>query len=617
MKKIAFICNTQITDYNFSKIKIEYIYIDESVIENALDVLKFLLKNIDKLTELDGILIDASINIDIRIYLALYIRLNSEWKFDDKPLVILTNENYDYERLIQRKIEGKNSFIPSINTKFMTTDVWDLEGFKNDLESHFIKYNYFSENRFNRDQYIIVEHLGNNHQVANEWGAYKLAHIAGLSHLLSIIEQQQPASKTLYFKYLKRKENITINTEGGIINTNTAINKYLYIDDNYNKGWELVFNAIFQQINPNLGIESFTEIPQNENEVANSITQIIENIESNKYQGVLLDLRLIPSDDDHEKTNTKITEFTGGRILRELKERFPFLPIIMVTASNKAWNMQQLLDAGADGYFIKEDPESNPNEEISKNSYEAFKELIVKCQDKYKQLEPFWKYIEEIENKGTLIQERADTNGNITIVEKRIKERLKMFFGLLKRSFEDSKFNKRFYYSDIELAFMTLWSCLNDIQFIYYEKQGDSTYKINSSLVSHFSITNTPNDYQFLTFLDENKLKTRIKENTQNKTFDFDMSNKENGKKIKYYIGQLIAFLIFAFASDSTKRDDFLKKLFLLKEKRNHLYLTHGDENTDDFFQKLEANNNELTLTECVELFEIIYFLLKGVFIKI
>jgi DNA-binding NarL/FixJ family response regulator len=30
----------------------------------------------------------------------------------------------------------------------------------------------------------------------------------------------------------------------------------------------------------------------------------------------------------------------------------------MFTASNKAWNMKALLDAGADGYYIKESPEN-------------------------------------------------------------------------------------------------------------------------------------------------------------------------------------------------------------------------------------------------------------------
>jgi hypothetical protein len=282
----------------------------------------------------------------------------------------------------------------------------------------------------------------------------------------------------------------------------------------------------------------------------------------------------------------------------------------MVTASNKAWNMQQLLDVGADGYFIKEDPESNPSEEVSKSSYEAFKELIKKCQDKYNQLKPFWKYIKEIEERGTLIEEKSDSNGT-TKVNERIKERLKMFFGLLKRTFEDSEYNKQFHYSDIKLAFMTLWSCLNDIQYIYYEKQPDNSFKIKANLIHRLSIPNNPNDYHFLTFLDSNnKLKTRIKEDKENETFVFNMNNSENGNRIKNFIGQLIAFLIFAFENDITKRDEYLKILYALKNKRNHLYLTHGDENSNDFFHKLEQENQEITLNECKKLFEIVYFLL-------
>ena len=74
--------------------------------------------------------------------------------------------------------------------------------------------------------------------------------------------------------------------------------------------------------------------------------------------------------------------------------------------------------------------------------------MIEESRKKYKALEPFWNYIAEIED-GNLIEERNE-NG-VTKVEERIKERLRMFFGLLKRSFEDSKYNEQFHYSDMKL----------------------------------------------------------------------------------------------------------------------------------------------------------------------
>lgn len=50
-------------------------------------------------------------------------------------------------------------------------------------------------------------------------------------------------------------------------------------------------------------------------------------------------------------------EFSGMKILKAIKAANQGIQVIMFTASNKAWNMKALLDAGADGYYIKESPE--------------------------------------------------------------------------------------------------------------------------------------------------------------------------------------------------------------------------------------------------------------------
>ena len=266
----------------------------------------------------------------------------------------------EIESFNRRRLEGKSAFISTDDTKFMSTNEWHPQDM---IEEHFTEYNYLSSSlEINMNQFYAVP-LNNRHQITNEWGAYKLAYTARLFNLLPIIEEKQPASKTIYFKYLKRKmlENSS-NTEGiSTPSQSVSTIKYLLIDDNHDKGWSSVFDAIFQQVDTQLGIVAYQNIAQINENITIAITEIIAEIEDKKYQGVLLDLRLTNEDDKPDKGNTEILNFSGGKILKALKDKYPFLPVIMVTASNKAWNMQQLLDAGADGYFIKEDPESNPS----------------------------------------------------------------------------------------------------------------------------------------------------------------------------------------------------------------------------------------------------------------
>ena len=74
-------------------------------------------------------------------------------------------------------------------------------------------------------------------------------------------------------------------------------------------------------------------------------------------------------------------------------------------------------------------------------------------------------------------------------MQERMKERFEMFYGLLKRSFEETKFNEEnYHYSHLELAFMTLWSCLNDIQHEFFDKSDSSHQKSNGIFYQNWDL---------------------------------------------------------------------------------------------------------------------------------
>jgi len=623
-------------DYSFKEIQMEEIPFKQEEIINSnhpeRSIHDFLQESIIKLQQSNGILISCNCDWKISTNIILYLRLNEKWNLGSHPIIWDSKKELSEILLLGINEKFHNSFIPNDLTHFIDRRLHN--SINSEIESHFLSDN---NDLFSLEQITVKPYKSSGHQITNEWGAFKLAYTAGFYHLLSMIEEQQEASRTLYFNYLKRKYinyNEVANTEG-VVADNNPTKKYLLIDDNYDKGWKLVFAEILKQAN--LSLDAFEEIKNiSEENEERLIEEIKTKIKDADYQGILLDLRLTASDNSKTKSNTNITDFTGGRILKALKREFPYLPIIIVTASNKAWNMRQLLDGGADGYFIKEDPESNPSEEISINTYEAFVELIKTCQEKYKTLAPFWAYINDVKTNPTLITERDGS-----VVQERIRERLEMFFGLLKRSFEDSEYNGRFHYSDKTLAFMTLWSCLNDIQYIFYDKTETHADWLHNNKQKH-NIKIEESLCIERDLLDSNrylqKRTTETKSNSdavkkQFKSFlkysgnSYSIEMDELEKDYSGSIGEQIAFLILTLSGSQKVIDEasnqispsiLCNNLANLKTKRNHIYLTHGNEEIgSSFFLKEEKEKTEIDEQDCARMFEIIFFLLRGIYVRI
>ncbi len=259
-------------------------------------------------------------------------------------------------------------------------------------------------------------------------------------------------------------------------------------------------------------------------------------------------------------------------------------------------------------------------------------------------MQPFWQFITIVEQE-MLIEERQIAINDAdepqtqehTKVEKRIKERLYMFFGLLKRSFEDTSYNSNFHYSDFKLAFMTLWSCLNDIQYIYYDKSETWTnnngkeffnIKIEEYLTNKLSVSISDDLERYLQRKKSgaNKFESLLKVDYSITTPYILNVNPVNINRFTDSIGEQIGFLILTFnkgtITDNTASryttQTLVNNLVQLKDKRNKLYLTHGNEEKGStFFVNTEKDNPDITLKDCTQLFEIIYFLLTGTLEKI
>ncbi len=164
-----------------------------------------------------------------------------------------------------------------------------------------------------------------------------------------------------------------------------------------------------------------------------------------------------------------------------------------------------------------------------------------------------------------------------------------MFYGLLKKGHEQRAYDKTtFFYSDYELAFMTLWSTLNEIQAYRYDKTSPPTH-IEWKLISDGSY-----------YIDYPNVTTQRKAN-----------------RLKMEIASQIKFIIKQMAPASKVRLQLQADLSRLNKTRNKLYLTHGDEgNNANFFSLTEqAKRSTTPITpqgDILDLFNIVSYLLSG-----
>lgn len=217
------------------------------------------------------------------------------------------------------------------------------------------------------------------HSIANEWGAERLGSVVCPDRKSDIIPLK--TSSSLYFRYC---DLVSLNADEvrGIINCKSQERieskeiesegvKFLLIDDEADKGWLKVLSALMPDAEYDVWdtpIHSYEEISP----------EIRNNIKSRKYDLIFLDLRMAGVS---EESVLKPEAFSGMRILRAIKKVNCGIQVIMLTATNKAWNLKALLEAGANGYYMKESPEYHFPVTYSEQNANALIDTIETCLD--------------------------------------------------------------------------------------------------------------------------------------------------------------------------------------------------------------------------------------------
>lgn len=445
--------NTLHTKFNQENI-IEFDYSNSEYKSIDEYISKLVIKNIkSKKIELIYIKDNLSSNY-LELYglrLAYHIRLTTELKF--LPIVIFSDLDgcslSKLEPILSRIIFTKNVFLEPNSEK-------SIEKYEDKVFSEFDENNY--KNGFLDLIQIDSPENSTNHSIANEWAIFKWANILEMYHPSNRTNINQILNKisfSLYFKYLKTKNNIDEPTEIDIkslskYTKNTkellgCINDFdgniLYIDDDHSKGWEDIFNYYFSlsKSKDKISILDFSNL-----KTYNQVEEALANqVKINMPDLILLDMRLIESDKNEEDPEN----ISGIELLKKIKSINPGIQVIMLSATTRSDILEQAYKNNKILGYIKKDHLDN-NAFTTKENIEKLSSLLKDGEEKF--------YLKDIWNIQQEILKLDIFSKNIY---NEIKTEVEFIFELL-----DSSMEKKF-----KFAMLTIYKVLEIIKDIYID----------------------------------------------------------------------------------------------------------------------------------------------------
>lgn len=362
---------------------------------------------------------------------------NIAWPYRQAHCILYSYENM--ESLLRQKPE--NLLLCSKGTTFIEMPnnfgniFTDIDKYINDKADP-KKLNMFIRGEFNLREV--------RHRWANIWGIKKLWDIHKLvddsfnSNYPDLVNKALNEIQAIYadnlfdnnnhlsYKEINKTINKDIKPKREIIANRKP--KILYIDDMWNKGWlEILANVIYGRTGSttksnncffhNIGDEKliFGIDKYNNKNIERDIAPLIMGLlDDEKPNLILLDLRL-----KEEEENIQSASLSGLLILDIIREHNISIPIIMATASNKEWVLENILEKGANAYWVKEGFDVNHSLLDSTNNYFKLLDLIeIVTNDDYIFLKKMEVMLDDIRSKNILWWEECNWNRKIIKVSR-------------------------------------------------------------------------------------------------------------------------------------------------------------------------------------------------------
>lgn len=448
---------------NFKSIEYTPDLITDSKIDHwIINILFGLNPNIEKLIIPIRLGYEDSECIGLRI--GLHIRLTKELNEKRYIPILFVSVNESREEIVSNQISG-NLLLTSLILFTPGTKLIDLFDLNETIINSLSKIDDTILKNEVLPKLIIPNERGSGHQLSNEWGALRLAKLARVK----LKTLSKPTD--LYFKYKFAYSDFDINATEiikiGAIEKNC---KFLIIDDNAKNGWEeLILHIINSEV-----INKFTN-----KSICTSIIdfeQALTYTDLESQDVIFLDLRLKKHEENIQ--NESINELSGVQVLKKIKSINKGIQVIIITASNKAWNIKALLDAGADSYFIKESVEVTISDSTSQKNYNDFIESI-KIAFHRNYLKVIFSRIKAINLKLESLLDSIDDKRNAFLNE---------IIVLIDQSFDmhyNAKTEKQFAY-----AYVTLYMIIEIINKEFVSVDGDKNWYIDDRLLEKWGKKN-------------------------------------------------------------------------------------------------------------------------------
>lgn len=232
----------------------------------------------------------------------------------------------------------------------------------------------------------VPANYATHHTIANEWAILRWKEMINwkvVKQEPTLPEHSKHILNMLYFKYLNakhgthdrfkkeehKKSPIIEGLEGKTI---------VYIDDEFDKGWENILRIIFESSGVQFNCYHDFDKSLTKEQLIRNIENYIATTDADCY---ILDLRL------HEDDFSETKDLTGHQIAEYIKTQNKGNQIVVFSASNKIWNLKEDLfndKIKATGYALKESPDQNLNRDESKLLFSDFINSVrLACSQSY------------------------------------------------------------------------------------------------------------------------------------------------------------------------------------------------------------------------------------------
>lgn len=329
------------------------------------------------------------------------------------------------------------------------------------------------------------------HDLTNMWGAYRAAaaleRAVGSKKPLEVIECDFPhlLEDDYYWLQLCRavspnstdKYNIAMQLlRASIGELSSLLDQVghpldvLIVDDHADSGWLTVIRKVFSQKCSLVAISEKSENFQLESAITTAIHRDSDMIIS--------DLRL--TNFDQNSTGRDGQPLSGIALVKQVKTHKPNVPIVIITASEKAWNSQLAIDAGADLYWIKENPQMVSNVSYSiENLNQLVQGINILLRKKMNSGRLWRSYLKvrAVNFSSPLLMALQIHHSQTAIEEswKIMSLRLLRAYGYLdapQTGFHENSFQQK----NLDIAYLLVWSCINDLLSLLFLLKGDLYY---------------------------------------------------------------------------------------------------------------------------------------------